>query len=264
MVDDQSNRTVTSTPGQTFGRRLREQRERHQITLDAIASSTKIKLSLFAGLERGDIAEWPAGIFQRAFVREYARAIGLAPEPVVAEFARVFAPDSAVAENGATASPAGELRLTLAFEPLPDPAVRTLALAALAEAVGLAIVAAVVSWVTASGFGATCGALALLYYPIATAWLGCSPVGWYVKREAATHTPSRAPERLEPVVAERRDRLYLVKPAAEPDPALATEPPADRDSDSPFPRSAARYPDGLLAATINAELAAPGQITVNS
>ena len=115
MVDDESNRTVTSTPGQKFGRRLRDQRERHQITLDAIASSTKIKMSLFAGLERGDIADWPAGIFQRAFVREYARAIGLAPEPVVAEFARAFAPESAPAENG-TAT-AGELRLTLAHEP---------------------------------------------------------------------------------------------------------------------------------------------------
>jgi transcriptional regulator with XRE-family HTH domain len=227
MVDDESNRTVTSTPGQKFGRRLREQRERHQITLDAIASSTKIKMSLFAGLERGDIAEWPAGIFQRAFVREYARAIGLAPEPVVAEFARVFAPGSARAENGATAS-AGELRLTLAHEPLPVPPIRTPALAVLAEAVCLAVLAAVVSWVTASGFGATCGALALLYYPIGTAWLGCSPVGWYLKREADARTASRAPERLEPVVAEKRDRLYLVKPAAESDPA------------SPFPRSAAR------------------------
>jgi len=238
MVDDESNRTVTSTPGQKFGRRLREQRERHQITLDDIASSTKIKMSLFAGLEGGDIAEWPAGIFQRAFVREYARAIGLPPEPVVAEFARVFAPERALAENGGTAT-AGELRLTLAHEPLPIPPADTPALAALAEAVCLAVLAAVVSWITASGFGAACGALALLYYPIGTAWLGCSPVGWYLKREAGIRATRDAPERLEPMVAEKRDRLYLVKPAAESDAALA-EPPADRDTDSRFPRSAVR------------------------
>ncbi|PYR26666.1 MAG: hypothetical protein DMF98_08300 [Acidobacteria bacterium] len=238
MVDDESNRTVTSTPGQKFGRRLREQRERHQITLDDIASSTKIKMSLFAGLEGGDIAEWPAGIFQRAFVREYARAIGLPPEPVVAEFARVFAPERALAENGETAT-AAELRLTLAHEPLPVPPFRTPALAALAEAVCLAVLAAVVSWATASGFGATCGALALLYYSIGTAWLGCSPVGWYLNREAGAHAASRAPERLEPLVAEKRDRLYLIKPAAESDAALA-EQPADRDTDSPCPRSAVR------------------------
>ena len=237
MVDDESNRTVTSTPGQKFGRRLRDQRERHQITLDAIASSTKIKMSLFAGLERGDIADWPAGIFQRAFVREYARAIGLAPEPVVAEFARAFAPESAPAENG-TAT-AGELRLTLAHEPLPIPPADTPALAALAEAVCLAVLAAVVSWVTGSGFGATCAALALLYYPIGTAWLGCSPVGWYLKREAGIRATRDAPERLEPMVAEKRDRLYLVKPAAESDAALA-EQPADGDTDSRFPRSAVR------------------------
>jgi len=238
MVDDESNRTVTSTPGQKFGRRLRDQRERHQITLDAIASSTKIKMSLFAGLERGDIADWPAGIFQRAFVREYARAIGLAPEPVVAEFARVFARESALPENGETTT-AGDLRLTLAHEPLPIPPADTPALAALAEAVCLSVLAAVVSWVTGSGFGATCGALALLYYPIGAAWLGCSPVGWYLKREARTRATGATPERLEPMVAEKRDRLYLVKPAAESDAALA-EPPADRDTDSRFPRSAVR------------------------
>ena len=80
MVDDESNRTITSTPGQKFGRRLREQRERHQITLDAIASSTKIKMSLFAGLERGDVADWPAGIFQRDFCGDSNVSSALADE----------------------------------------------------------------------------------------------------------------------------------------------------------------------------------------
>src|SRR5947207_1248401 len=145
MVDDQSNRTYTVIPGHIFGRRLREQREHHRITLEAIASSTKIKGSLLAGLERGDISEWPAGIFQRAFVREYARAIRLPPEPVVAEFLRVFAGDSTGAADSA-ANPGGELRLTLAVESDAVSPFPTQALAALIEASGIAVLAALASW----------------------------------------------------------------------------------------------------------------------
>ena len=52
-----------------FGRRLRDQRERHGVALESIAATTKINASLFAALERGDLSAWPSGIFRRAFVR---------------------------------------------------------------------------------------------------------------------------------------------------------------------------------------------------
>jgi transcriptional regulator with XRE-family HTH domain len=71
---------------ESFGARLREERERHQITLTSIAEQTKIKLSLLEALERDDVSRWPAGIFRRAFVRAYAHAIGLEPDVVVREF----------------------------------------------------------------------------------------------------------------------------------------------------------------------------------
>src|SRR5580765_8374435 len=48
----------------TFGRRLRDQRERHGVTLETIAANTKISASLLAGLERGDVSAWPSGIFR--------------------------------------------------------------------------------------------------------------------------------------------------------------------------------------------------------
>ena len=69
--------------GHSFGRRLRDARERKGIALEAVAESTKIKMSLLAGLERGDVSRWPNGIFRRAFVREYAAAIGLQPATVL-------------------------------------------------------------------------------------------------------------------------------------------------------------------------------------
>ena len=70
----------------TLGARLRRQREQRQITLATIAEQTKIKVSLLEHLERDDVSQWPAGIFRRAFVRSYAKAIGLDPEVVVREF----------------------------------------------------------------------------------------------------------------------------------------------------------------------------------
>ena len=70
----------------SFGARLRAQRERQQIALSAISVETKIKLPMLEGLERDDVSMWPAGIYRRAYIRAYARAIGLDPEPLVREF----------------------------------------------------------------------------------------------------------------------------------------------------------------------------------
>jgi transcriptional regulator with XRE-family HTH domain len=72
-----------------FGARLRQHRERQGISLAAIAEQTKIKSSLLDGLERGDLSQWPAGLFRRAYVRSYANAIGMDPDAVVREFLNV-------------------------------------------------------------------------------------------------------------------------------------------------------------------------------
>jgi hypothetical protein len=66
-----------SRMAQSFGARMRERREKQQVSLIAIAEQTKIKLSLLDALERDDVTHWPSGIFRRAFIRAYAHAIGL-------------------------------------------------------------------------------------------------------------------------------------------------------------------------------------------
>jgi hypothetical protein len=82
-----------------FGPGLRIARERAGVTLEAIAQSTKIKVSLLAGLENNDLSHWPCGIFRRAFFREYLAAIGIASESLVAEFIRLFPDDDNCATN---------------------------------------------------------------------------------------------------------------------------------------------------------------------
>src|SRR2546428_8782605 len=108
-----------------FGARLRQQRDRQQITLTSISEQTKINVSLLEALERDDVSHWPAGIFRRAFIRAYAQTIGLDPAVVVGEFLELYpdpievvAPVSAVVPDvgGACASPRAPTRLCSVVE----------------------------------------------------------------------------------------------------------------------------------------------------
>jgi transcriptional regulator with XRE-family HTH domain len=76
--------------GQQFGDRLRRERERRGVSLASIAQTTKIGRTLLVSLEQGDCSRWPGGIYARAYFRAYARAIGLHPEELVADFCEIF------------------------------------------------------------------------------------------------------------------------------------------------------------------------------
>jgi transcriptional regulator with XRE-family HTH domain len=79
---------------ETFGARLRRERERRNIALSSISANSKISVGYFEALERNDLSRWPSGIFRRAFVRAYAAGIGLDPEATAREFLERF-PDPA-------------------------------------------------------------------------------------------------------------------------------------------------------------------------
>lgn len=74
----------------TFGPRLRSERERRGISIETIVTVTKVGADLWIGLERNDFSKWPSGIFARAFLRDYAKAVGLDADDVVDEFCRLF------------------------------------------------------------------------------------------------------------------------------------------------------------------------------
>jgi transcriptional regulator with XRE-family HTH domain len=75
---------------ESFGPNLRRIRVQRGIGIDQIAETTNIAQDLLEGLERNDFAEWPTGIFARAYVRQYAYAIGVDPDATVDEFCRFF------------------------------------------------------------------------------------------------------------------------------------------------------------------------------
>lgn len=92
----------------TFGARLRQQREQQHVTLTAISAATKIKLSLLEELESDNMCHWPSGLYRRAYLREYARAIGLDPETVVKEFLDLYPDPSMAPEPGTEGDIDGE------------------------------------------------------------------------------------------------------------------------------------------------------------
>jgi len=73
-----------------FGTNLRRHRNKRGVTLQEIADATKISINLLEGLERNDFRAWPGGIYARAYVRQYAVAIGVDPDATVDEFCRWY------------------------------------------------------------------------------------------------------------------------------------------------------------------------------
>jgi cytoskeletal protein RodZ len=106
-----------------FGERLRRQRRQKNLSLTEIAASTKVGASHYAALERGDCSRWPGGVYNRAFIRAYAKAVGLDPDETAAEFAEYFesAPAPAPIDPAASVQPDTTSRPPLRLGIEPDP-----------------------------------------------------------------------------------------------------------------------------------------------
>ena len=71
---------------ESFGARLKREREQRKITLDDIALSTKIGARFLAALEEEQFDRLPGGIFNKSFVRAYARYLGIDEAQAVADY----------------------------------------------------------------------------------------------------------------------------------------------------------------------------------
>ena len=158
-----------------FCRSLKDARLRRELTLEAIADSSKISAALLADLERGDLSRWPKGIFRRSFLREYAAAIGLAPEHIVSEARRLF-PEDGGSPLDDPARPTEGLRLSLA----PDrrwwlaPSGRR-ALAACLDVTVVLLAGTVIARLVGGSVQLTTAVVGLTYYWAATLCSGATP-----------------------------------------------------------------------------------------
>jgi cytoskeletal protein RodZ len=70
----------------TFGDKLRRERELRGVTLEEIAGATKIGTRALKALEDEHFEQLPGGIFNKGFVRAYAKFLGLDEEQAVSDF----------------------------------------------------------------------------------------------------------------------------------------------------------------------------------
>lgn len=181
----------------TFGPRLRSDRERRGISIDTIVAVTKVSADLWVGLERNDFSKWPSGIFARAFIRDYAKAVGLDSDEIVDEFCRLFPQgdrrtgriiqaqaeiighDPAAVEDAGLVPAAGDRR-TVARDRKALARARRIRLAPRAVAAALDVacamsLAALGSALARAGFWSSVGVTAIFYYSLSTVFGGATP-----------------------------------------------------------------------------------------
>lgn len=73
----------------SFGDKLKRERQMRGVTLEEISESTKIARRHLEALEGEDFASLPGGVFNKGFVRAYARFIGIDGDQAVADYAAV-------------------------------------------------------------------------------------------------------------------------------------------------------------------------------
>jgi cytoskeleton protein RodZ len=83
----------------SFGEHLRREREMRGISLDEIMATTKISRRLLQALEDEQFELLPGGIFNKSYVRAYAKCVGIDEEEAVGEYlqaAKETPPDTRV------------------------------------------------------------------------------------------------------------------------------------------------------------------------
>jgi len=79
------------------GSELRDARERRRLSIEDLSHVTKITPTILRAIDNNDSAHLPGGIFTRAFVRAYAREVGLDPAGIVQRYESQFEPEPVAA-----------------------------------------------------------------------------------------------------------------------------------------------------------------------
>ncbi len=70
----------------SFGAQLKQEREKQGLTLEQISLSTKIGTRMLRALEEDHFDQLPGGIFNKGFIRAYARCLHMDEEQAIAEY----------------------------------------------------------------------------------------------------------------------------------------------------------------------------------
>jgi cytoskeleton protein RodZ len=95
----------------SFGDRLRREREMRGITLDEITESTKVSRRHLEALEGEHFDQLPGGVFNKGFVRAYARFLGINEDQAIADYS---------AASNELPEPENKFPLDIHAKPNPD------------------------------------------------------------------------------------------------------------------------------------------------
>ena len=73
-----------------LGERLKREREKRKIALQEVASATKIGTRYLRAIEEDKFDELPGGVFNKGFIKAYARHLGLDADQALADYDKAF------------------------------------------------------------------------------------------------------------------------------------------------------------------------------
>lgn len=69
-----------------FGDKFRKAREKKELSLDDVSNVTKISSRMLQAIEQEHFDQLPGGVFNKGFIRAYAKHLGLDPEDAVTDY----------------------------------------------------------------------------------------------------------------------------------------------------------------------------------
>ena len=73
---------------ETLGSLLKRERELRALSLEELSSTTRIPLAALRKIEDDSFEDLPGAVFTRGFVRAYAKALGMDPQPLLVRLDR--------------------------------------------------------------------------------------------------------------------------------------------------------------------------------
>ncbi len=70
----------------SFGNKFRKARESKKLSFDDVSNVTKIGSRMLKAIEEEDFEQLPGGVFNKGFIRAYAKQLGLDPEEAVSDY----------------------------------------------------------------------------------------------------------------------------------------------------------------------------------
>lgn len=85
---------------QTLGEKLREAREERGISVSEVAEQTRISPLYISSIEKDDYKPLPGGIFNKGFVKSYAKFIGIDEQEALQDYARIVTENESQDDDG--------------------------------------------------------------------------------------------------------------------------------------------------------------------